>query len=65
MLGTSALLHEFSVGIIISSFISQLFLMKILKHSEKLKEEYNAHLYTFHLNSTVVNLWPCLCVCHI
>lgn len=50
---------------IISSFISQLFLRKILKYSEKLKEEYSTHPYTFHLNAPGVKLLPCLCVCYI
>lgn len=36
--------------------------MKILKDSDNLKEEYSAHLYTFHLNSTIVNLLLYLCV---
>lgn len=41
------------------------FLTKVLKHSEKLKAEYNAHLCMFHLNPTIVNILPYSCVCDI
>lgn len=41
------------------------FSYKSFETFKKLKEEYVAHLYTFHLNPTVVNILPYLCVLHI
>lgn len=63
LLGTSAVLHEPVIGAT-SLFVSQLFLMKNLKCSEKLKEESSAHLCTCHPDPAVVHVLAYLSVFH-